>query len=760
MRYFEKWDTIIIRFLASYIVMLVIPSLLFILVYTQTVDMVEKDIKASNLSMLEQGRDILDKHLQEVDAMVVRVARNPKVNALTYMNTIDEGSADIDALINAADELSTYRLTNSFVKEFFIYFNKSDIIITDAAANTRMRLLYGRYFKFGDLSYREWISDIAGPMQKGRYIPSTNVTFNGREKPVITYLWTIPLEYPNINKGCIMAFIDAEAVNQLLKNINIGSDGYTYILDKDNTIITSISPNGKQIAIPDMIFRHSDGVMNTRIAGEDMVVSYTVSAFNGWKYVTLVPTSYVMTKVNYIRSIICYTALALLLVGLAISLFLTYKNAKPIRDIVDSLRELLGDSNKYKNEYMFLSGSISSLIDSNKDLGQKLSDQQPVIQADFLKRLLNGHFTDPAEIDTNLSHLGIRLSGARYVVLILKIHGYRDLINKNILKELDISRLVINQAICAVSDGRVASCDLDETSVALVVSFESAEPGEVKPWVEKMVETLYGELQNRSNIYTSFAAGSICASLVDIGYSYADAKQALDQSAAGKKKLVWYDEMPRQMEWYHYSVSMEKKLIDLVLSGESTELKKLLNIVCRENFTERKLPFRILKLFIYQFKGTLTRVAEQAGGTCPECLFEEMSHIEDVEYCYDRICKHLQEYCDAVNAKRSSSDDILEGKILSFLNTVYMKEDLTLYNVAAHFNLSETYLYHFFKEKKGTTFANYLEKLRMDNAYSLLTETDITISEIALKVGYSSVHSFRRAFKRCRGYIPSELRNA
>ena len=557
-----------------------------------------------------------------------------------------------------------------------------------------------------------------------------------------------------------MVFIDADTVNRLLQKINNGYNGYTYILDKNNTMITSVCPDGKDIDIHDMTFDKAGDVMKTKISGREMVVSYTVSSYNGWKYITLVPAEFVMMKVNYIRRIISYAAAALLIVGLMLSMLLTYKNAKPIKDIVNSLKELMEDDKKYKNEYAFISGTISSLIKSNRDFRRKLDEQQPVIQADFLKRLLYGYYSDVKDIEANLSHLDIRLSGAGFAVMTLKILGYRDLINNNILKELDISRVVISQALYDISGGRIASCNIDEANIALVMSFDTNDRAEIKAEIERMAAMLYEELLKQKSIYTCFSVGSICGSLADIDYSFADAKQAMEQNTAEQKRLVWYDEVPNLTGSCKYSISMEKKLIDLVMSGEGNELKKLLNIIYKENFKDRKLSCRMLKLFIYQLKGTLSRVADQTGSACPKCMIDEISYAGDLESAFHSICGSLQSICDAINAGKRSSDDILLEKVLNYLDSVYMREDLTIYNVASHFSLSETYLYHFFKEKKGMTFANYLEKLRMENAYSLLTETDITICDIAARVGYSSVHSFRRAFKRCMGYIPSELRNA
>ena len=53
-------------------------------------------------------------------------------------------------------------------------------------------------------------------------------------------------------------------------------------------------------------------------------------------------------------------------------------------------------------------------------------------------------------------------------------------------------------------------------------------------------------------------------------------------------------------------------------------------------------------------------------------------------------------------------------------------------------------------------FADYVEQIRMNRACELLKEKKHNIEEIASLVGYNSVQSFRRAFKRVYGINPRE----
>ncbi len=71
--------------------------------------------------------------------------------------------------------------------------------------------------------------------------------------------------------------------------------------------------------------------------------------------------------------------------------------------------------------------------------------------------------------------------------------------------------------------------------------------------------------------------------------------------------------------------------------------------------------------------------------------------------------------------------------------------------------------YHFcrrFKSFSGQPFLTFLNRYRINEAERLLRSTDLTITEIAERVGFCNIHYFDRVFRACRGLAPSRLREA
>ncbi len=85
-------------------------------------------------------------------------------------------------------------------------------------------------------------------------------------------------------------------------------------------------------------------------------------------------------------------------------------------------------------------------------------------------------------------------------------------------------------------------------------------------------------------------------------------------------------------------------------------------------------------------------------------------------------------------------------------------DDLTISFMMQRFNMSERTFTRNFKKELGITFMQYLKSVRIMEAISLLLKTNLSISEIANKVGYDSLPSFSRIFRAYTGKGPNEMR--
>lgn len=85
--------------------------------------------------------------------------------------------------------------------------------------------------------------------------------------------------------------------------------------------------------------------------------------------------------------------------------------------------------------------------------------------------------------------------------------------------------------------------------------------------------------------------------------------------------------------------------------------------------------------------------------------------------------------------------------------------NLRMDDLGSELSLSKVQMYRKVKALTGKTPAEVLREMRMQKAYSLLKQTDKTISEVAAEVGFAIPGYFSACFKKQFGINPTELRN-
>ena len=98
-----------------------------------------------------------------------------------------------------------------------------------------------------------------------------------------------------------------------------------------------------------------------------------------------------------------------------------------------------------------------------------------------------------------------------------------------------------------------------------------------------------------------------------------------------------------------------------------------------------------------------------------------------------------------------------------FLNVQNMHKNyakpLAIEDLSNHVNLSKYHLTRKFKAEAGISPGQYLIKVRLKKATSLLLNSNMTIEEISEKVGFSCGNYFAKAFKHNFKISPTKYRN-
>lgn len=87
----------------------------------------------------------------------------------------------------------------------------------------------------------------------------------------------------------------------------------------------------------------------------------------------------------------------------------------------------------------------------------------------------------------------------------------------------------------------------------------------------------------------------------------------------------------------------------------------------------------------------------------------------------------------------------------------HIGEPITIKELSRKVAINECYLKKGFKEMFGTTIFDFYQGQRMEHAKYLLYEKGLSVTEVSLLLGYSSISHFSTAFKKQTGLKPCEL---
>ena len=132
------------------------------------------------------------------------------------------------------------------------------------------------------------------------------------------------------------------------------------------------------------------------------------------------------------------------------------------------------------------------------------------------------------------------------------------------------------------------------------------------------------------------------------------------------------------------------------------------------------------------------------------CIFQEVI----IRLLQSEFIQQESDKKPVTEARQHYHDELLE-RILTFIdNTIY--EPITVGEICQKFSMSRSSLQILFNENLNQTPKKYINELKLEKSRQMISESKYTISEIALMLGFNSIHYFSRAFTLKYGMSPSE----
>jgi len=148
-------------------------------------------------------------------------------------------------------------------------------------------------------------------------------------------------------------------------------------------------------------------------------------------------------------------------------------------------------------------------------------------------------------------------------------------------------------------------------------------------------------------------------------------------------------------------------------------------------------------------------------------LIHQLLHVYKTPYYTKKMADYItasllieitNEYLLKIN---KNSIKNLNSKLVLILNWIKINagNDFKIEKMARELSYNKDYLARYFKKNMGMSIKEYLLLLRLNSAKKFIFETNMSIKEIAYKVGFNDYNYFIKVFKKQEGITPAQFRN-
>ena len=241
----------------------------------------------------------------------------------------------------------------------------------------------------------------------------------------------------------------------------------------------------------------------------------------------------------------------------------------------------------------------------------------------------------------------------------------------------------------------------------------------------------------------------------------------ITEKIAKRHSLITYENKEKLS--FHGTWHFEQQLLSQIKNGNVDKLKDfLINVSASTPMQEGILASNPLRQAKNIFIGCVTMIGKFGaipGGLDVEQTYQlidlycqECERLQTVDSVNQLLYTMLLDFCNRVGAASlpsGCSSDIFS--CINFINE-HTNKPLHVSDVAAHIGRSTSYLSNKFRDELGFSVGSFITRCKLEEAKSLLSHTDKTISEISNYLCFSSQSYFQNVFRKKYGITPAKYR--
>lgn len=770
-----KMNSIFIRIFFS-TMGLVLASVLVVacISYWNSTNMMIKEVKSNNMLVLKQAQEGIDREIKSVESIAMQASLDRRITKALYISR-EDSYYEADVYRDIITYLNSIKANNDNIASIWVHFNKADLVLENQGKYDS-KLFFNEVCRYySNIVWKEIFQQNSGFHSAGRQEIGRDLL----RLPVVVFLKSLPVNELR-PKGTLVVNLDEQFFYKQMGGNTEGKVVINYITDSHNNIIftneKAFQKNKEQklarTVLENTMARmdSAQGTIDIKFDGKPFTVQFIKSKVNDWNYISVTPTGYISQRANGIRNVTIFVALMSMLVSIILAYFLVKRLYNPINDILNYIsimnnKKLDNHKENSKDELKFINRIISYVYNENESLRDSFNKSRSILREKFLNDITNGRVTKERYREIG-SEAGVNMPFPLFQIIVFEVDDYASEALKR-HRKLNLNFVQKMEELAGEALNENVKCypvQKDECIFACILNSDESfyEVEGINGYLLKVRDYF----KNNHELTFTIGVGRRYNSMEECSMSFVEALHALKYKIVkGQNTVIYIDEVSNiGGNNFEYSIEKEKQLVTILKSGDLEAAKQTLSQIITDNLDKKSMtPEMINNLFsalvgtairsIYEMQAAITKIFGEEID-----IYSEMTAKSIVDEKKDYINFIFRSIANYANDRKNSQNTKVYEKIKAFVEENYQKE-LSLERAAEVVDLSPSYLSFIFKEISGTNFVDFINKFRVEKAKLLLTDTSMTVAQVAEAVGYINANSFSKTFKKYIGVSPGLFRD-
>lgn len=733
--------------------------------YSYILTIFDRVITEFNLSTIENVNSVLSASFSSGEKLAQEIYHTAEMGELP----------DKRELTAPTDRLAAKKLINSIqygvdsngtLADAYVYLSHSDTVISNGGMYDA-RFFYENYAPHEDMTYETWKDWISS--QRQPFYQRATLVYSTHETEAIEYYRPFNA-YSNLYYGCVVLTYDPVLLQEplssgtLLRNANAQVH---YI--PTGTEVLSTGDAGINTYVYELGLKPGDTILDKTPFGKLITIRQS-SLDHNWEYITTLSTDIFYGQAYVFIWIVALFIFLQIVIGALLTMLFSAKSYQPIHTMVGKLRTMADDyaDADTLEEFEDIEQITHRVIVDHKRLKGELENIRPLVLQGGLLQILNGNRSDRDYALNYMSQFSEYFPLEGFVCAKILIEDNSGFVRDDSLTDMQLTRLVISNITEEMFQNQVRtiSLDFDMRDIVLIFNIEwSDEPdgmASAMHLIENQLKKSQLLIAEQCKIYTSIGVSLPHRGLRNLYKCHLQAQSALsNQPVSDVYGLNFYDEKQAGALVYTYSLDTEIYLMNSAKAGDYAKVAEILDSLAEDNagiFTDKAAA--VSQCFMVDLVGTLLRLCEELS--VPSDVLDINVAERLSSKCGSNVMRQLykdyETLCNWINGNKKSHNDKMKDQIVEYIQEHCCDNSMSLVSVADYIGINPTYLSAFIKEQVGETFLNYVLNLRMERAKEYLRTTNLSLQEIAVRIGYANSGVFLRVFKKKYGLTPGTYR--